>query len=61
MASLFGHHEMQHVHTAVTDPLCGYSLGRAEHIAIYQALSQDPLRQAGFWERYTAGRKRRDA
>jgi hypothetical protein len=53
MASLFHHHQMEHVHC--------YSLGRAEHIAIYQSLAEDPLRQARFWEGYKAGRKRRDA
>jgi hypothetical protein len=61
MASLFHHHQMEHVHSAVASALRGYSLGRAEHIAIYQSLTEDPLRQARFWEGYTAGRKRRDA
>ncbi|HVE67696.1 MAG TPA: hypothetical protein VNB64_03850 [Solirubrobacteraceae bacterium] len=60
MSSLFADHEMGRVGEAISSALRGYSLGRNEHIGIYDALTGEQLRETPFWSHYRRGRTRRD-
>jgi nitric oxide synthase oxygenase domain/subunit len=59
MSALFSHRDLEPLNEAVMGALRGYTLGRDEHILIYDTLSGDQLRQAEFWTPFDAGRKLR--
>lgn len=61
VAALFAIRGISALGDVVSNAVRGISLSRADHCAIYEALSGDRLGQASFWSEYETGRRNRNA